>query len=76
LTLRPSVADGRVLVTAVSANLLGQALASDRLANLTRGLNERAQHAYPLDLRATSVRVDAAGLHIQLTAGPGPLQRT
>jgi hypothetical protein len=75
LTLRPSVVDGQVLVTAVSANVLGQALASERLAKLTSGLNQRARHAYPLGLRATSVRVDADGLHIELAAGPSPLHR-
>ncbi|WP_052441049.1 LmeA family phospholipid-binding protein [Streptacidiphilus anmyonensis] len=75
LTLRPSVADGRVQVAAVSAQVLGQALAPERLAALTKGMDQGAQHAYPLGLRATSVHVDADGLRIELTAGPGALKR-
>jgi hypothetical protein len=74
LTLRPSLTDGRVGVTAVSADIFGEAMSADRLATLTSGLDRRAQHAYPLGLRATSVQVDADGLRVELTAGPGPIK--
>jgi hypothetical protein len=75
LTLRPSLTDGQVRVAAVSADVLGQAVSADRLAALTGGLNRRVQRSYPLGLRATSVRVGADALRVELTAGPGPLKR-
>jgi hypothetical protein len=76
LTLRPSLTDGQVQVTAVSADVLGQPVSADRLAALTSGLDRRVQHSYPLGLRATSVRVGADGLRVELAAGPGPVRRT
>ncbi|WP_152627370.1 LmeA family phospholipid-binding protein [Streptacidiphilus melanogenes] len=75
LTLRPTVTDGQVVVTAVSAQVLGQALAPERLAALTKGMDQGAGHAYPLGLHATSVQVEVDGLRIELTAGPGTLKR-
>jgi hypothetical protein len=75
LTLRPAVRDGRVVVTAVSATVLGEALPADRLAALTGGLDRGAGHAYPLGLHATSVTVTTDGLRIQLRGGPSPLRR-
>lgn len=75
LTLRPRVSDGRVLITAVSADVLGRALSADRLASLTGALDRQEQHAYPLNLRATSVHVAVDGLRIELSAGAGSLTR-
>ncbi|RAG81777.1 hypothetical protein DN069_30965 [Streptacidiphilus pinicola] len=75
LTLRPVVTDGRVVVSAVSATVLGAAVPADRLAALTAGLSRPGQHAYPLGLRATSVAVTADGLRVQLAGGPGALGR-
>ncbi|SEM05466.1 LmeA family phospholipid-binding protein [Streptacidiphilus jiangxiensis] len=75
LTLRPVLQDGRVVVTAVSATVLGAPVPADRLAALTAGIGRGARQDYPLGLHATSVAVTADGLRIQLTGGPSPLRR-
>ncbi|MEY9876378.1 hypothetical protein ABH931_005888 [Streptacidiphilus sp. MAP12-33] len=75
LTLRPTLTDGRVAVTTVSATVLGRPLPADRLAALTSGLARQTAHAYPLGLRATSVTVTADGLRVRLAGGPSPLRR-
>ncbi|MFE3286491.1 LmeA family phospholipid-binding protein [Streptomyces sp. NPDC059233] len=75
LTLRPVLADGRVTLAVDGLTLFGRSVPADRLGagDGALGAEPGAPKEYPLGLKATSVRVESDGLHVDLSSGPpGP----
>ncbi|MFE2329995.1 LmeA family phospholipid-binding protein [Streptomyces sp. NPDC059385] len=72
LTLRPVLADGRVTLAVDGLTLFGRPVPADRLGadDGALGAGPGAPKEYPLGLKATSVRVEPDGLHVDLTGGP------
>ncbi|MFJ8011480.1 LmeA family phospholipid-binding protein [Streptomyces sp. NPDC096339] len=72
LTLRPVLADGRVTLAVDGLTLFGRSVPADRLGagTGTLGAEPGAPKEYPLGLKATSVRVESDGLHVDLAGGP------
>lgn len=79
VTLRPQIDSGRVGLTVVSVQFLGRA-APERLTDrirqsLTSDPASGKDKSYPLGLKATSVDVTSAGLHITLDGGHASLSK-
>lgn len=77
LTLRPVLADGRVTLSVEGLTLFGRSVPADRLGagEGALGASPGAPKEYPLGLKATSVRVEPDGLHVDLAGGPAGLIR-
>ncbi|MDF3299100.1 LmeA family phospholipid-binding protein [Streptomyces tropicalis] len=67
--LRPRLDAGRVRLVVRSVDVLGAPAPAALVDRVRARLSERATAAYPLGLRATSVRVTADGLHVTLAGG-------
>ncbi|MFD7260423.1 LmeA family phospholipid-binding protein [Streptomyces sp. NPDC059874] len=75
LTLRPVLADGKVTLSVDGLTVFGRSVPAERLGmgDGALGSVSDAPKDYPLGLKATAVRVQPDGLHIDLTGGPSPL---
>ncbi|MEV7440816.1 LmeA family phospholipid-binding protein [Streptomyces sp. NPDC091204] len=75
LTLRPVLKDGRVTLAVDGLTVFGRSVPAGRLGvgDGALGPEAGAPKEYPLGLKATSVRVRADGLHVDLAGGPAPL---
>lgn len=73
LTLRPTLADGKVTLAVDGLTVFGRTVPAGRLGLDRLAPGPDAGRAYPLGLRATSADVRPDGLHVSLEGGPGPL---
>ncbi|MEU9162844.1 LmeA family phospholipid-binding protein [Streptomyces sp. NPDC048424] len=75
LTLRPVLADGKVTLAVDGLTVFGHSVPTGQfgMGEGALGPEADAPEKYPLGLKATSVRVQADGLHVALTGGPAPL---
>ncbi|MFF1909141.1 DUF2993 domain-containing protein [Kitasatospora sp. NPDC058218] len=77
LTLKPSLTEGRVTITATSLQFLGRTVTGPQLDRINERLTAKKQPTdYPLGLKPTALTVTPTGLALHLAAGPTALNRT
>ncbi|HET6355178.1 DUF2993 domain-containing protein [Streptomyces sp.] len=77
VTLRPRIRDGRVETAIASAEIMGRPAPDRMIDRIGDSLDRQDEDRdYPLDLEATSVEVEADGIHLRLASGgPSVLHR-
>ena len=68
LTVKPTVADGRVDVATVDASILGLGIPTDLVDSIVGVLSDSLQQ-YPLDMTPTALTVTDAGIDLTLQGG-------
>lgn len=77
MTLRPRIRDGRIETTIASADIMGRPAPDRMIDRIGDSLTRQDEHRdYPLGLEATSVEVEADGIHLRFASGgPSVLHR-